>query len=330
MKKKRYQWQIVGILLTAAVILGGLYYYGIFARQGERPAVYSVILYQNTNDEWDTFIEGTEQAEEDLDINVNYVYLARDDTAEEQAAAVRREIQAGSSGILLAPVDTEEVKKIMGSMYFTVPVLCVETGAGDAFPVLRTDDRAMGRAMGEAILEDMDTSGAQRRVVILTEYMERDSVRLRYEGLRDALEKSNDSVIIEDRARIHEDLGLGYFIKSVFYDDTPVYLAALDKYMTEQAAAAWTGYRQENENEEFSCRIYGIGNTARTVNELDNENIAALMYQNEFNMGYQGITYLTQKNREKWLKNNTDIGYRIVTKESLYEDENERLLFSNT
>lgn len=113
MKKKRYQWQIVGILLTAAVILGGLYYYGIFARQGERPAVYSVILYQNTNDEWDTFIEGTEQAEEDLDINVNYVYLARDDTAEEQAAAVRREIQAGSSGILLAPVDTEEVKKIM-------------------------------------------------------------------------------------------------------------------------------------------------------------------------------------------------------------------------
>ena len=35
MKKKRYQWQIGGILLTAAVILGGLYYYGIFARQGD-------------------------------------------------------------------------------------------------------------------------------------------------------------------------------------------------------------------------------------------------------------------------------------------------------
>lgn len=310
MKKKRYQWQIGGILLTAAVILGGLYYYGIFARQGGRPAVYSVILYQNTNDEWATFVEGTEQAEEDLDIDINYVYLARDDTAQEQAAAVRREIQEGSSGILLAPVDTEEVKKIMESMYFTVPVLCVETGAGDSFPVLRTDDRAMGKAMGEAILEDMDSSGDQRRVIILTEYMERDSVRLRYEGLRDALEKSKDSVLIEERTRPHEDFGLGHFIKSVFYDDAPPYLVTLDKYMTEQAAAAWTGYRQENENEEFSCRIYGIGNTARTVNELDNENIAALMYQNEFNMGYQGITYLTQKNREKWLKNNTAVGYR--------------------
>lgn len=329
MKKKRYQWRIGGVLLTAAVILGGLYYYGIFARKSESPAVYSVILYQNTNDEWSTFVEGTEQAEEDLDIDVNYVYLARDDTAQEQAAAVRREIQAGSSGILLAPVDTEEVQKVLESMYFTVPVLCVETGAGDSFPVLRTDDRAMGKAMGEAILEDMDKNGSQRKVVILTEYMERDSVRLRYEGLREALEKADDSVIIEERERIHEDFGLGRFIKSVFYDDPP-YLVTLDKYMTEQAAAAWTGYRQENEKKELFCRIYGIGNTARTVNELDNENIAALMYQNEFNMGYQGITYLTQKHREKWLKKNTAISYRIVTKESLYEDENERLLFSNT
>lgn len=329
MKKKRYQWRIGGVLLTAAVILGGLYYYGIFARKSESPAVYSVILYQNTNDEWSTFVEGTEQAEEDLDIDVNYVYLARDDTAQEQAAAVRREIQAGSSGILLAPVDTEEVQKVLESMYFTVPVLCVETGAGDSFPVLRTDDRAMGKAMGEAILEDMDKNGSQRKVVILTEYMERDSVRLRYEGLREALEETDDSVIIEERERIHEDFGLGRFIKSVFYDDPP-YLVTLDKYMTEQAAAAWTGYRQENEKKELFCRIYGIGNTARTVNELDNENIAALMYQNEFNMGYQGITYLTQKHREKWLKKNTAISYRIVTKESLYEDENERLLFSNT
>lgn len=329
MKKKRYQWRIGGVLLTAAVILGGLYYYGIFARKSESPAVYSVILYQNTNDEWSTFVEGTEQAEEDLDIDVNYVYLARDDTAQEQAAAVRREIQAGSSGILLAPVDTEEVQKVLESMYFTVPVLCVETGAGDSFPVLRTDDRAMGKAMGEAILEDMDKNGGQRKVVILTEYMERDSVRLRYEGLREALEETDDSVIIEERERIHEDFGLGRFIKSVFYD-APPYLVTLDKYMTEQAAAAWTGYRQENEKKELFCRIYGIGNTARTVNELDNENIAALMYQNEFNMGYQGITYLTQKHREKWLKKNTAISYRIVTKESLYEDENERLLFSNT
>lgn len=327
--RKKYQWHIGAVFVTAAVILGALYYYGIFVGKKKQPAVYSVILYQNTNDEWSTLVEGTEQAEEDLDIDVNYVYLARDDTAQEQAAAVRREINAGSSGILLAPVDTEEVQNVLKSMYLKVPVLCVETGAGDDFPVLRTDDRAMGKAMGEAILKDMDSTGAQRRVAILTEYMGRDSVRLRYEGLTEALKEAKEPVIIEERARFHGDFSLGRFIKSAFYD-APPYLVTLDKYMTEQAAAAWTGYRQENEKNKLSCRIYGIGNTARTVNDLDNENIAALMYQNEFNMGYQGITYLTQKNRKKWLEENTAIRYRMVTKESLYEDENERLLFSNT
>ena len=54
------------------------------------------------------------------------------------------------------------------------------------------------------------------------------------------------------------------------------------------------------------------------------------MYQNEFNMGYQGITCLAEKRKKKWIEENTGISYRMVTKESLYEDENERLLFSNT
>lgn len=329
MTKKKYPWRIWTVFLMAAVILGILYYYGIFAQQKEKTPVYSVILYQNTNDEWTTLVEGTEQAEEDLDIHINYVYLAKEDTAEEQAAAIRREINGGTSGILMAPVDTNGLKRILDTMYLKVPVLCVETGAGEAFPVLRADDYAMGKALGEEILRDMDSTGRERKVTILTEYLERDSVQMRYQGLTDVLKSAEPEVRIEERTRMNRDFSLGRITRSVFYDESP-YLVALDKYVTEQAAASWTAYRQEYENGEFSCRIYGIGNTAQTVNALDNENIAVLMYQNEFNMGYQGITCLAEKRKKKWIEENTGISYRMVTKESLYEDENERLLFSNT
>lgn len=329
MIKKRFQWGVWTVLLSAAVVLGFLYYYGVFVRQSDSPESYSVILYQNTIDEWATFVEGADQAEEDLDINVNYVYLAKEDTEKEQAAAIRREIKAGAAGILVAPVDSEGLQEILSSLYITVPVLCAETGAGEDFPVLRTDDYAMGRALGEKILEDMDRAGGERRVTILTEYMERDSVRLRFEGLTDVLGAAEEEVVIKERARVSQGFSLGRFIRTVFYEESP-YLVTLDKYVTEQAGTAWAAYRQEGEAEDFSCRIYGIGNTARTVNDLDNENIAVLVYQNEFNMGYQGISYLAEKRKKQWLKEHTGISYRIVTKESLYEDENERLLFSNT
>ena len=77
------------------------------------------------------------------------------------------------------------------------------------------------------------------------------------------------------------------------------------------------------------CRIYGTGNTAQTVNALDNEDISMLVYQNEFNMGYQGLTCLVENKKKEWIEKNTSIRYRTVTKKSLYEDENERLLFSD-
>ena len=79
MKKKRFQWKSLALLLAAVTALGGLYYYGVFARKKESSDVYSVILYQNTEDEWGTLIQGIMQAEEDLNVDVNYIYLSEND-----------------------------------------------------------------------------------------------------------------------------------------------------------------------------------------------------------------------------------------------------------
>ena len=92
MKKKRFQWKSLALLLAAVIALGGLYYYGVFARKKESSDVYSVILYQNTEDEWGTLIQGIMQAEEDLNVDVNYIYLSENDTAEDQIKEVNKEI----------------------------------------------------------------------------------------------------------------------------------------------------------------------------------------------------------------------------------------------
>ena len=46
-----------------------------FCPEKESSDVYSVILYQNTEDEWGTLIQGIMQAEEDLNVDVN-LYLS--------------------------------------------------------------------------------------------------------------------------------------------------------------------------------------------------------------------------------------------------------------
>ena len=102
MTRRRFHWRIWTVFLTCGSNSGRFVLLWVFARKRKAPVVYSVILYQNTLDEWGTLVEEIVQAEEDLNIHVNYVYLAKDDTALEQAAVIRRELRNGSSGILLA------------------------------------------------------------------------------------------------------------------------------------------------------------------------------------------------------------------------------------
>ena len=319
MKKKRFQWKSLAILLVAVITLGGLYYYGVFVRKKEIPSVYSVILYQETEDEWGTLIQGIMQAEKDLKVDVNYIYLSENDTAEDQIKAVNKEIREKSSGILMAAVNSQEIQKAMEKMLISVPIIFVETGAGDSYPVIRSDDYAMGKALGEAVLQDMEQTGTPGKVTIITENMERDSVSLRYKGIKDTLEHADQNVLISS---LSGDFSAGLF------EQIP-YLITLDKSTTERAAALWKESGQIRRKNGDICKIYGVGNTAQTVNALDNEDISLLVYQNEFNMGYQGLTCLVKNKKKEWIEKNTSIRYRTVTKESLYEDENERLLFSD-
>lgn len=323
---RRIHWKIWVFVLAAVLFLAGFYYSELQGEKKKSPDHYSVILYQHTDNEWAIFTEGMKQAEEDLGVKVNYITMGEKDTAEEQMEIIAREIGAGADGLLIAAADSEELRQRLGAISSAVPMICVETGAGNSIPVITAGDYEMGQTLGNKILEDMDNNDERREVAILREYMERDSVRKRYEGLRDTLEAAEEKVEIREYSRSPGDYSLRLFVGTLFQKCGP-YIVALDKYATEEAGAAWAADKAAYGESGTQFRIYGIGNTAQTVNDLDNENIQALVYQNEFSMGYQGLKCLAERRKKVWIDNNINIKYGLVTKETLYEYENERLLF---
>lgn len=326
---RQKRWKVWAAVLAAVLILGFVYYLGI-NRDTEKaePPTYSVILYQHTDNEWDTLIDGIRQAEKDKDVNVNYVTMAKEDTAKDQALLVQQEIDNGTAGILLAAVDSEELLREFSTMSISVPLYFLETGAGKDAVLFSADNYAMGCALGEQILRDMEEDGAGdgAAVTVLTEYMERDSVQERYQGLKDTLEQSDREIRIQEEARSAGDYSLRLFIGTLF-NHSGLYIAALDKFSAEEAAAAWSVNRDVWTGAPVEFKIYGIGNTAQTVNDLDNGNLRCLVYQNEFNMGYQGLAAMAANRMDTWIKENTHIKFHTVTKATLYDSENERLLF---
>lgn len=325
---RQIRWKIWAVICAAVIILAIVYYYGVIQENiGGAPAVYSVVLYQHTDNEWDTLMEGVDQAEDDFNVKIRYATLGERDSVQDQLQIIEREALAGASGILVAASDSAALAQGLEGLKLQIPVLTVETGAGELANI-SADNYEMGRELGKKIVADRERIKSGGRVTVIQEFMERDSVRLRYEGLRDALLEAGEDMEIHNISRQSGDLNLQFFVEDML-SESGDYIVALDKFCTEQAAAAWAAVRSVYENERRHIKVYGIGNTAQTVNDLDNGRLQALVYQNEFNMGYEGIRALTEKEQKAFSAGGCDIRFKLVTGESLYEPENERLLFSS-
>lgn len=329
---KKKGWFIWLTIFIAVIVLAVSYYYGAVREESDRePSSYSVVLYQNTDNGWATLLEGIGQAEEDYKVNVNYITMGADESPEDQMEILKREADNGAEGIILAATDSERVGELLEETKIHVPIITVETGvetSGESYARISADDYEMGYALGELILRDIAEEDGIRAVSVIREFMERDSVRLRYEGLMDALENGEEEIKVDFISRSEGDFNLSLLIGASFHTSRP-YIAALDKFCTESAAAAWESKKADFEQNGYSAKIYGIGNTAQMVNDLDNERIRAFVFQNEFNMGYEGIRALAEKEKKGYFPDKFGIRYKIVTRETLYEPENERLLFPN-
>ncbi len=325
--KKTYFRHLTVLLLIGAVLL--LMYRGIFSRPTEKePGQYSVILYQNADGDWTALLEGIRQAEKDDSAVVNYVTMPLDSSPENELELIRREVDNGAEGILLAPIDSESLQGDVEAISKDVPILTLETGLGTRDADISGDNYAMGHLLGTHVASDMEKNG-EKTVCVIKEYMQRQSVQQRCLGFTDAIKELIPDADIQTYSRSEGDYNLPLCIASMYVQgNTGIYLAALDKYCTEALIeASSTSLLDGDAQSLFRNRAFGIGNTEKTVSGLDTGSIRGLVYQNEFHMGYQGLQSLIAESRNKKPEQNTEVKYYYVTLETLYEPENQQLLF---
>lgn len=326
MKNRIFRFVLI-VLPTLAVL--GLLYLSLFSSPLEKaPGQYSAILYQYTDSDWTSLLEGIKQAEEDAGVVVNYVTLPSDGTAENELELMEREIDNGANGLLLAPVDSDALAAEVEALTGTMPVLTLETGLGDEEADISGDNYEMGFLLGLQVAESMKLTG-ETSVCIIREYTCRQSVRQRLAGFADAIRQELPEAAIEEYSRSEGDFSLPVCIATMYRQHEPgMYLAALDKYCTEALIDASESSELSREEQALFCsRAYGIGSTEKTVSGLDSGKIYGLVYQNEFSMGYQGLLALIQQQQSGKAEPIAEITYYYVTRETLYEPEHQRLLF---
>ncbi|MDO5573693.1 MAG: substrate-binding domain-containing protein [bacterium] len=305
--------------IVVVILLLSLYYYGTHGKDQAEPKAISLIVYGNETERWENLRRGADQAAEAAGAEVNLVTMSDETDAGEQKKLIQREINNGADALMIAACNSTEMKQYIEELSGKIPVILVESGIGytDDRLCISADHYQMGYQLGETIIEH---EVPEVKVAIFIDHELRDSVAERYQGLYDALQGRVDSITIWNRKDNEADIRAMLLLQRQLTEEAVDVVVGLDTASTEAVIDA-----AENLNKDV--KLYGIGNSDQTVYYLDSGVVEALGYQNEFSIGYLGVCEvmgISHHTREEY---NNMVEYRVVTKKSLYETDNQKMLF---
>lgn len=306
----------ISMLLFFTVIFGVIIYsaYGMLdqGKEDEYDTV-SVIVNDSSNERWDAFREGLEQGAEDNHIHLNFVYTGKFQDAEEQYAAIKKELDAETDGIIIAPYSSEEDGLL--PTLTSVPTVLVQSGieTDKLFTTVMTDHGKAGKSLADAVIEDGVTS-----VGIFSGNQRQQGMRQKLKVLKEELEAAGVVIewVVSDKELIRK-------LRSSDADKLSVdVVVSLENDSTEKAVDMLL------ESSKFSYKIYGEGRSEKLMYYLDKGIIQELIVPNEYYMGYQGMSIVAQNIQYHTEKTEqVEVDFFRVTKDNLYEEEMSRILF---
>lgn len=311
--------KFAGTFVFAAVTLcfAGFVAWSLHADTGrpvKQPAGISVVVYGGDgSDRWKSLDQGISQACSELGIEKPVLTAARADDPARQLALLRRELDGGAKGLIVAACDASleaELERIGAE----VPVVMAESGPGGSLPLVSADNTRMGRELAEWI------AGEPGSVAVLAEGLSRSSIAERYEGFMTRMEELGKEVIVLQREDAQTDL-MAFIASSLAVASPGIdILAVLGNDPLEVAAEAVPASM-------VRVRLYGIGCSDKVVHALDQGVVEGIIFQNEYAIGYIAAMTLAGEMGLAPPFAPVEIQYNAVTRGTMYEPEIERLLF---
>lgn len=304
-------------LVAVAVIAFSAYRLVNIGRQ-ETSYEISVVLNNSSSDRWIAFKEGLEQGAEDYSIHLNIVTTADLEDLEDEVAILEREVANGAEGIIVQLCASSRAETLLQGWNSSVALVLVETDAEPAgtYAAALPDNESMGEALARAAADDAGGSLSGKTIGILAGNQEQLAMQQRLEGFTQAvsdaggeilwtLEKKEASLeqVAEQQADRHADI-----------------LVSLENDETERAVDYLLSAGEDG------ILLYGVGCSEKNVYYLDKGTITGLVVPNEFNMGYQSVALVAQRLEDRKTER-AEIGYILVDKETMYNEESQKVLF---
>ena len=232
----------------------------------------SVILREGDSALWPNIRLGMEQAAGELRAELRVLTPAEINDGGEQLRILRREVEGETDVVIIAPADPAGLDRALREEAVRQPVVSMESALAAGKVTVAPDNRALGQALGEAVIEDGAGDGF---VLLVSASPETAGVTDRLAGAAEALAAAGTKVREREVSIADGDEGLKTLMK---HPDLSAVLV-LEPLLTEKAAAIKVGLG-------LAVPLYGVGVTAEGASYLQQGVISAAAAWSDFAAGY--------------------------------------------
>ena len=311
--------------LSAGLLVCAAFAVLLWNRTLSKQEPYEIVLIQKAMDDtdfWTSVYQGGEMAAQEYNAVLTAVGPEREQDVESQNQMILDAVARKPDAIVLAPCSSDEtlpyarqIEEAGIALVLLDSTMEEETGKA----VVATDNYELGYKMGSYMKQFVE----EGTVIGIVGHVQGSSTATgREEGFRAGLGGAGDQVaeIVfcdSDTERAYE-LTCGLLEK---YPDMNM-IVGLNEYSAVGAARA-----VKEQGLSDSIRMAGIDSSVEQIQLLEEGVYEALAIQKPFNMGYLGVETAVKLLEGEQVETYINSGSELVTKENMYTEENQKLLF---
>lgn len=312
----RKAWLQLVLPLIGLSVLFWLLAFAPGEKHHQPPLLEMSVILRDGDGAVSTMRKGMEQAAQDLNVELRFLIPAEDNSAAQQAQLLEREVAGAASAVLLIPADRETLGDAVSAAAGKTTLVTVETDmtAWGAAASITMDHQELGAALGAAALNGVPEGGT---VLLLDSLPGDNGIRERMEAAKAVLERGGR------QARVYKWDPDTTSMPDILRIERPRAIIAFE-------AAALADVAELSRGEDAFPLLYGCGSTASIAAALEKGRVTAITAVNVFSAGYLAVEAAAALARHEDWTAAAPVAFSIVRQETMYDSDNQKLLFPVT
>lgn len=314
----------LAIILLLLIAAAGVAYWG----QGlsSRDPVDITVIIKSTDasiEFWEVLIDGVQEAAQEFEANVKVTGSKTETDVDEQIALVEQAIGEKPDAIVLAANDFDRLVPIAEKVRSKgIKLIIVDSGINSdaAHSSVATDNVNAGQKAGEMMQSQIN---GQAKVAIISYVKNAASHIDREKGVRSILGNNSNIELLPT-----------YYVEG---SEQNAYLMAKEILQSQQDVVGIIGLNEpttvgagraiQEIGGKDKVTLVGFDSSVNEIMLLDEGVMKATVIQRPFQMGYLSMKTAIDAVRNKSVPKSIDTGSLVITKQNMYEEENQKLLF---